>query len=412
MPFFCRFARQGSAGYDTAMNSELQDMQIDVVGGGVARLATARAAAMRGAEVRVFEQAPQIRDVGAGLQLSPNGMRVVDALGLGAALRDTSLQGRAVVLRNQRGKQVLRMDLTKVAGTFLMAHRADLIYALLHNLNSLGIDLNLSSRIKVGNERCAKPTLTVAADGARSGLRAALVDDLEPFFTGQVAWRAIIDANPNEPAEAQVFMGAGRHLVSYPLKGGRRNIVAIQERSTWAADSWSTPDDPEALRAAFADFGGPVPEWLSQVGEVHIWGLFRRAVAQKWYGALNGVSAVLVGDAAHPTLPFLAQGANLALEDAWCLPAALARSGQVGYSDAMVQRGLQLFQDTRRARVVRAIEAANTNAQNYHIENKVLQAVAHTVLRGGSAIAPTAAVQKFNWLYGYDVTKAFQVFVP
>jgi salicylate hydroxylase len=388
------------------MNSELNHMQINVVGGGVAGLATARAAALRGAKVCVFEQAPEICEVGAGLQLSPNGMRVIDALGLGAALRDTSLEGRGVVLRNQRGKQVLRMDLTKVDGTFLMTHRADLISALLHNLNSLGIDIKLNTRIVAGSERRVEPTLTVAADGARSGLRAALGGDAPPFFTGQVAWRAIIDAHPNDLAEAQVFMGAGRHLVSYPLKGGRRNIVAVQERSTWAADSWSSPDDPEALRAAFADFGGPVPEWLSQVNDVHIWGLFRRPVAQRWHGSLGGLSAVLVGDAAHPTLPFLAQGANLALEDAWCLPAVLAKGIALDQSGAAMQRGLQLFQANRRPRVVRAIEAANANARNYHIESKVLQDVAHTVLRAVSAIAPSAAMRKFNWLYGYDVTEA------
>jgi salicylate hydroxylase len=288
-----------------------------------------------------------------------------------------------------------------------MARRADLIAALSHDLKSLGIDLNLNARIEAGSACHTERALTVAADGACSGLRAGLGGDAPPFFTGQVAWRAIIDAHPDEPAEAQVFMGAGRHLVSYPLKGGRRNIVAVQERSTWAADSWSTPDDPEALRAAFEDFGGPVPEWLSQVNEVHIWGLFRRPVAQKWYGSANGTSAVLVGDAAHPTLPFLAQGANLALEDAWCLPAALAQSLSGDQSGAGVQRGVQLFQDTRRARVVRAIEAANANARNYHIENKALQFVSHAVLRGGSAIAPSAAVRKFNWLYGFDVTKAF-----
>jgi salicylate hydroxylase len=142
------------------------------------------------------------------------------------------------------------------------------------------------------------------------------------------------------------------------------------------------------------------------VGDVHIWGLFRRPVAQKWYGHLNGVSAVLVGDAAHPTLPFLAQGANLALEDAWCLPAALTQSASSDQSGAAMQRGLQLFQDTRRARVVRAIEAANANSRNYHIKNKSLQLMAHAILRSGSAIAPLAAVRKFNWLYGYDVTKA------
>ena len=109
-------------------------------------------------------------------------------------------------------------------------------------------------------------------------------------------------------------MGAGRHLVTYPLRGGRlRNIVAVEERTRWAEESWSLTDDPLAMRIAFESFVPEVRGWLDQIERPNLWGLFRHPVAKRWHG--NG--AVLLGDAAHPTLPFMAQGANMALEDAW-----------------------------------------------------------------------------------------------
>ncbi len=133
---------------------------------------------------------------------------------------------------------------------------------------------------------------------------------------------------PDEaPPEAHVWMGPGRHLVTYPLGPGERNIVAVLERDGWAEEGWNHADDPANLRAAFAGFPSELRGWLDRVDEVKLWGLFRHPVAARWQDG----RIALLGDAAHPTLPFLARGANMAFEDAWvladclsCLPQAQA----------------------------------------------------------------------------------------
>ena len=360
---------------------------ITVAGGGIAGLAVAQALAARGAQVALHEQAPAISEVGAGLQISPNGMRVIDALGLGSALRAASLPARAVVLHDGRtGRQVARLDLGRAAGDYLLVHRARLIDVLATGARSAGVTLHLGSRIAPDPER----EFTIGADGLHSEFRAALNGAEAPVFTGQVAWRAIIDAD-DAPPEAKVFMGPGRHLVSYPLRGGLRNIVAVEERADWTQEGWHHAGDPDALRRAFAGFGGPVPGWLAQVETVGLWGLFRHPVARNWHGP----GLAIIGDAAHPTLPFLAQGANLALEDAWTLAEALATG-----DDA-----LPGWQAARRPRVTRAIDAATANARNYHLGG-IGRIAAHGALRIAGRLAPGALLRRFDWLYGHDVTAA------
>ena len=207
----------------------------------------------------------------------------------------------------------------------------------------------------------------------------------------QAAWRALV--RPSDPApEARVTMAPGRHIVSYPLRGGRLiNLVAVQERDAWADEGWHHADDPANLRAAFADVTGPVAELLERVERVNLWGLFRHEVVPVW--ARGGVA--LLGDAAHPTLPFLAQGANLALEDAWVLARTVAEGKPLAQYEAL-----------RKPRAARVIAAANGNAWKYHLPQGPLRLAAHTALRLGSRIAPGLMMRQYNWLYGYDVTKA------
>jgi salicylate hydroxylase len=189
---------------------------------------------------------------------------------------------------------------------------------------------------------------------------------------------------------ATVTMGPGRHIVRYPLRGGKMtNLVAVQERDLWAEEGWHHADDPKNLRAAFADFGGPAGALLEQVDEVNLWGLFRHPVAETW----SRDSAVLLGDAAHPTLPFLAQGANLALEDAWVL-AQVVKAGQ----------DLRQYQALRKTRASKVVGAASGNAWKYHLRPGPVRWAAHTVLSVGSAIAPGLMMKQFDWIYGHDVT--------
>ena len=229
--------------------------------------------------------------------------------------------------------------------------------------------------------------MQLGADGLHSVVRGWLNGPEQPFFTGQVAWRALVPGDGG-PAVAQVFMGPGRHLVSYPVRHGTmRNIVAIEERAAWVAEDWSGPGDAAGLRAAFAGFGGPVPLWLEQINEVKVWGLFRHDVARLW----TAEGMAILGDGAHPTLPFLAQGANMALEDAWVLARCLSNGG------------LATYQALREARVRRVVAAATANARAYHLRGPIGLA-AHMGLWAVAAMAPGLMLRRFDWLYRHDVT--------
>ncbi|WGW02607.1 FAD-dependent monooxygenase [Tropicibacter oceani] len=386
----------------------MDDRHITVLGGGIGGLAAALACARRGAAVRVLEQAEAISEVGAGIQVSPNGLRVIEALGLGAAFRDISVRGRAVVLRDHaQGREVLRLDLGRLpAGQdYRFVHRADLIELLAEAAREAGIKVRLLQKavsvtagapamVDLANGDRVEEALILGADGLHSVVRPALNGVAKPFFTRQVAWRAIVPNVTGHPDEAWVHMGPGRHVVSYPLRGGDWvNLVGAEERRDWAPEGWAHQGDPDAMRAVFAGFGGPIRALLEQVGQVGVWGLFRHPVAQRWHGA----GLALLGDAAHPTLPFLAQGANMALEDAWVLADCLA-------SHPDQDQALAQYQARRRPRVSRAIATANGNAWKYHLRNPLLRGAAHLGLGVIGRMAPDRMLHQFDWLYAHDVT--------
>lgn len=386
---------------------DLSGLNITIIGAGIGGLAAALALRARGAEVRILEQAEAIREVGAGIQISPNGLRVLQALDLGEGFRKISVRGQAVSLRNLRGGEVLRMDLAGLPEdhSYRFVHRADFVELLAGRARAVGVRVRLlqnvrdvtpgaSPRITLCNGDATCADLVIGADGLHSVLRPVLNGAAQPFFTGQVAWRAVVPNKVSHPAEARVHMGPGRHMVSYPLRGGDMvNLVAVQERSDWAAEGWSHRDDAANLRAAFAGFGGVVPGLLSGVENPGLWGLFRHPVARHWHGD----HVALLGDAAHPTLPFLAQGANMALEDAWVLADALAGARDMA-------EGLAAYQQRRRARVVKVIDVASGNAWKYHLRNPLVRGVAHLGLGVVGRLAPGAMMRSFDWLYGHDVT--------
>lgn len=386
---------------------QLKSAQITVIGAGVAGLAVACALAQRGAAVRVIEQAEAIREVGAGLQISPNGGAVLRALGIAVP----GTRAEAVVLRNGAdGRRVLRMDLERLRPDqdYVFAHRADLIGALKAAAEAAGVQIVLNRKVLGVDLSGTRPgidlgagveaaDILIGADGLQSMTRAALNGAQAPFFTGQVAWRTLIPCETDAPAEAEVFMGPGRHLVSYPLRGGAlRNIVAVEERKGWTQEGWSQRDDPAALRAAFEAFDPKVRGWLEQADDVWLWGLFRHQVAAVWGRALPMGGAAILGDAAHPTLPFLAQGASLALEDAFVLAQELERG-------AGMPEALALYENARMARARRTVNAANANARAYHLREP-LRAIAHLGLRLSGRLAPGFALSRYDWLYGHDVT--------
>lgn len=378
-----------------------------VVGAGIGGLAVAARLAQRGIAVTVLEQAEAITEVGAGLQVSPNGMAVLRALGLESELiRKDAVRGRAVVLRDfAKGREVARLDLERLRPDqqYFFMHRADLIDTLAGAARRANVTFEMGAQVasirpgappqvQLTDGGTRRAELVVAADGIHSVARAVLNGPDKAVFSNQVAWRAVIPNEVSHAAEAQVHMGPGRHLVSYPLRGGRWiNVVAVEERDEWAAEGWNHADHPDSLRQAFAGFEGHVPQMLAAVTDVTLWGLHLHPVASRWQQA--GVA--LLGDAAHPTLPFLAQGANMALEDAW----VLAEAAALGQGDFLAG-----YESRRLPRARRVIDAAARNAARYHLHPGLTRRAAHLGLGMASRIAPGRMLGAFDWLYGHDVT--------
>ncbi|UWQ15733.1 FAD-dependent monooxygenase [Aliiroseovarius sp. M344] len=380
-----------------------------ILGAGIGGLTVAVALAQRGAKVTVLEQAPAITEVGAGLQISPNGVRVLDALGLGEQARAQAMRGNGVWLRDGiSGHEVIDFSFDKVApdATFLLFHRADLIDLLATAARAAGVEIRCgvaveavsksqtTAKVKIAGEATQEMGFVIGADGLHSVMNAALNGARAPFFTGQVAWRSTVPATGREPAEATVFMGPGRHMVTYPLRGGSLvNLVAVEERDVWADEGWNHTDDPDNLRRAFAGFCDDAQALLERVDTVHLWGLFRHPVALNWhYG-----HCALLGDAAHPTLPFMAQGAVMAIEDAWVLASCLDRRG--------FDKGPARYQQLRRARCERIVATAGKNARNYHYANPLARRLGHGALRLAGRLVPQQVFNRFRWIYDEDVTR-------
>ena len=322
---------------------------------------------------------------------------------MGMAARAVSIASTGVrLIDGFTDRTITRLDLTGEAARgldYLFIARGDLVALLETAATEVGVEIR-RGRVEVLADRPdgvgitvdglpERATLAISAEGFHATGRAVLNGPSAPTFTGQVAWRAVVEADA--PPETRAWLGPGCHLVSYPLTGGRCNIVAVEERPEWAAEGWTHADAPQHLRDAFASFAPEARGLLERVTETRIWGPVPPSVAAEWHRH----ALALVGDAAHPTLPFMAQGANLALEDAWVLAACLA--------DTPTADALTRYQALRRSRVVRAVAAADANARNFHLRG-LRRYAAHKVLRIGSRVAPDLALRRFNWLYRHDVT--------
>jgi len=387
--------------------------EVAVIGAGVGGLAAALALAQRGARVTVVEQAAALGEVGAGLQLGPNSVAVIEALGLRDPVEAAASAPEAIELRDWRGGPVARVPLGATAVAryglpYWQVHRADLLAALAAGAAEAGVRLVLGTRALGVEERGdrvrlalegadpAEAEIVVAADGVRSGVRRALLAGAPPRFTGHVAWRGLVPAErlPRGalPAGPCVTMGPGRHLVTYPLRGGRLwNFVAVEERQAWADEGWSVAGDPQELRAAFAGIWPGAAALLSAIDETFLWGLFDHPPLAAWTRG----RVALLGDAAHPMLPFLAQGAAMALEDAWVLASTLAAGDGA--------EGLAAYEDRRRARATRVQRAAARNGRVWHLRAPLARAAVDLALRAATAAAPDRLLARFDWLYGANV---------
>lgn len=392
----------------------LAGQEIAVVGAGIGGLAAATALAQRGAVVHVYERVFVLGEVGAGLQVAPNGVAVLEALGLRDIAERRASLPEAIELVGADGRPVAGVPLgqacvARYGRPYWHMHRADLLDVLRAGAVEAGVRLHVGVRVDavatagdrvtltLADGRAVEAGLVVAADGVRSGIRAARFSASPPRFTGNVAWRGTVPADSAPPEflrpAARVTMGPGRHLVTYPLQGRSIiNFVAVEERDAWTEEGWNHTDDPDNLRRAFAGWGGAAGAFLATVRHCLLWGLFDHAPLAAWTGG----RVALLGDACHPMLPFLAQGATMALEDAFVLADCLDLAEDPA-------AGLAAYEDARLSRTTRVQRAAARSGRLYHLRPGLARP-AHALLRGVSAVAPSHLASRFDWIFGRDVT--------
>ena len=391
-----------------------------IVGGGIGGLAAALAFAQRGWRVRVLEQAHALREVGAGIQLAPNGMKVLRALGLEQAVLSRGFLPEALEMRlGISGFQVFKIPIKNDAqyrwrAPYVHIHRADLIEVLSSALHEIAPDaLLLGTRVEGldddavllrKGERLGGDVI-VAADGLRSVLRARAFGEQSVRYTGMLAFRATVPkavlGSEVPPPSTCVWAGPGRHAVTYYVRRGETaNFVGVVEKDLEHPDQLDSWDTRGSVNQALEDFSGwqPVIERLIRAsGGLGRWALFDRPPSERWVkGRL-----VLLGDAAHPMLPTFAQGGCQALEDAWAL-AALAD----GSSD--IDAGLADYADLRQPRTRDIQQRALRNATDFHQDAGFEAFRAYSTLWFGGRFLPFAAKARLDGIYGYDVVEELQ----
>ncbi|MFH6785720.1 MULTISPECIES: FAD-dependent oxidoreductase [Methylobacterium] len=387
-------------------------LRVAVVGAGIGGLTAALSLSARGHDVTLVERRTAFSEVGAGLQLSPNASRILTDLGLGMPLRRVAGEPARVRIRSLAtardiGEIALGEAMRERFGApYWVVHRADLQTILLDAARSRpGIRLRVGRAVTGVQEGATAVTLTLASDGGRTetltadlvvaadGVRSALRKALDRRALrprGEAAWRATLPREAVPPDfladETGLWLGPGRHVVHYPINGGRRlNLVAVVP-DEGASDDWGARGEPARLRAAFADAAPPLAGLLARPESWLVWSLVDCPAARP----MARGRIALLGDAAHPVLPFLAQGAALAIEDAAVLAACLTPAQPVPAALAAYSRA--------RTERVRTIQAhARRNGRIYHAGPLV--SAARDVVMG--RLGPMQMTERYAWLYGW-----------
>jgi len=345
-----------------------------VVGGGLGGMAAALALARAGIDVQVYEQAQQLSEVGAGVSLAPNGLRMLERLGLGEGISRAGARHVSTDLRLFDGRPAPHQPHQFAqAGRNVGIHRADLLALLAgqlppgmvrtgHRCTGFSQDTG-SATVSFADGTTATADVVIGADGIHSALQGFVVEPAEPVFSGVVAYRGLVPRLEGYPADAMwMWVGESKHFLVFPVRAGQLlNYVGFVPSDTSVRESWSAPGDPAALAAHFAGWDPAIGTVIAAIsgpgGSGFRWGMYDRAPLPRW----SSGRLTLLGDAAHPMLPHLGQGVNQALEDAVALATLLG----AGTSRADVPQALARYEGLRRGRTARVQLGSRRNGAGY-----------------------------------------------
>jgi salicylate hydroxylase len=391
-------------------------MRVSIVGAGIGGLTTALALARRGVEPSLCERSTVLEEVGAGIQLSPNAVRVLEALGLGNAIAASMVESRAIQIRRaQDGREVLTLPLADArqrwGAPYATIRRADLQALLVEAVRAAGVSIDLSQALSAqetelpATDEPARLVLdtpagaitreadvVIGADGLWSTVRRAMGMTSQPVFQRKRAHRAILPIadlpRAIDPTITGLWLGEDAHLVHYPVSSGREvNVVAVV-RDDNAAQGWSRPSEGGEVAIAYARWAKPVRDLIAASSAFHSWPLYDRPPDRAW---TRGRTALL-GDAAHPMVPFLAQGGAMAIEDAAVLAFRLV--------DPSVPIPVRLarYAADRQPRTARVQTEARANGERYHWGTT--RGTARDI--GIALLGAQRMLGRYDWLYRWS----------
>jgi len=387
------------------------DISVAIIGAGIGGLTAALSLLRAGFDVHVYEQARTLREVGAGIVISPNATRILHRLGLAEPLSKLGVRPREWRQRRwDDGRILLCAELAEGAvSTFgfphYQSHRADTQMMLANALPSgrLHTGHRLTGFVDCG--RCVEALFDngtritvdalVGADGIHSMVRNVLFGPDKPRFTGCIAYRGLVQAERlrrlNLDVTMEVWMGPGKHFVHYFVQSQRLvNFACLIEKESWLGESWTDRGEVADALAAYAGWHPQVRSIIEAVDETFIWGLFDRAPLPRW--SVGRVT--LLGDACHPMLPFMAQGAAQAIEDGAALTAVLTKTGGQD-----IQQALRVYEAIRVPRTSRIQAQAAANKFRFHLPDGPEQRERDAEMASGSTDWSTTAIA---WVWGHD----------
>lgn len=386
-----------------------------IVGAGIGGLTAALALLQRGFDVDVYEQAPQLLEFGAGIQIAANGSRLLIALGLEPQMQRIAKEAAGKEVRIWNTGQTFKLfdlgedSVRRFGAPYWFVHRGDLNAVLRDAVLALKSDaIHTSSRclgyrqngsrvvMEMEGGGSAEGDCLIAADGVHSLFRQQMFDSPKSEFMGIIAWRGLIPMKSlSEDLQRPVgtnWVGPRGHVITYPVRSGELlNFVGFGERDDWRGESWNEKGSKEECAADFPGWHPYVHEMIAKTDQPYKWALIGRDPLQTW---VKGPVA-LMGDACHPTLPFLAQGAIMAIEDGVVLARCLEK-----YPD--VETALTHYQNARVERATKIVIGSTEAGKRFH--NPILADSAAAVGYMEREWAPEKVRLRYDWLFEYDAT--------